>query len=299
VLVVPDAPFPTLAQRWRRVEELGFDFLFVADHFRHTSRASLPWFDGWTVLAAMALHTTSVRIGPLVGNPVLRGPAVLARAAAAIDHLSTGRLELGLGKGVEEFDHLATGTPMWSPRERAARFREYVQVVDGVLRGWQTPFGFDGRYYRTHDSSVAPAPVQRPRPPLTVGGQSPTVRRVAAERADCWNTFALGDVPLDHIVDTVRQHNHELDELCTQIGRNPATLRRSLALWKPLDPWDAPDAFTRIVTAFRETGITEFIVMWPPDDRLPLLEHAATTMTSLKARAAPAVSRHHAGVPAG
>jgi alkanesulfonate monooxygenase SsuD/methylene tetrahydromethanopterin reductase-like flavin-dependent oxidoreductase (luciferase family) len=282
VLVVPDAPFPTLVQRWHRVEELGFDFLFVADHFRHTSNASLPWFDGWTVLAAMAVHTTSVRIGPLVANPVLRGPAVLAKAAAAIDHLSTGRLELAIGKGVEEFDHRSTGTPVWSPRERAARFREYVQVVDGVLKGWQTPFSFDGRYYRTQDSSVAPAPPQRPRPPLTVGGQSPTVRRVAAERADCWNTFALGDASFNDIVDTVRRHNNELDELCTELGRPAATLRRSLVLWRPLDPWETPDAFTRIVTAFRETGITEFIVMWPANDRLPLLERAATTITSLR-----------------
>jgi alkanesulfonate monooxygenase SsuD/methylene tetrahydromethanopterin reductase-like flavin-dependent oxidoreductase (luciferase family) len=119
LLVVPDAPFPTLAERWRRVEELGFDFLFVADHYRHTRNASLPWFDGWTALAAMALQTTTVRIGPLVANPILRGPAVLAKAAAALDPLSDGRLELAIGKGVEEFDHRATGTPFWSPRERA------------------------------------------------------------------------------------------------------------------------------------------------------------------------------------
>ena len=281
VLVVPDAPFPTLAERWRRVEELGFDFLFVADHYRHTANASLPWFDGWTALAAMALQTTTVRIGPLVANPILRGPAVLAKAAAAVDHLSNGRLELAIGKGVEEFDHRATGTPSWSPRERAARFREYVQIVDGGLRSWETPFSYEGRYYRTQVSSLAPAPVQRPRPPITVGGQSPTVRRVAAEHADCWNTFALGDAPFDEILDTVRHQNRALDQHCAELGREPAKLRRSLVLWKPLDPWETPDAFARIVTAFAETGIAEFIVMWPPADRLPLLESAAATMASL------------------
>jgi alkanesulfonate monooxygenase SsuD/methylene tetrahydromethanopterin reductase-like flavin-dependent oxidoreductase (luciferase family) len=282
LLVVPDAPFPTLAEQWRRVEELGFDLLFVADHYRHTRNASLPWFDGWTALAAMALQTTTVRIGPLVANPILRGPAVLAKAAAALDHLSDGRLELAIGKGVEEFDHRATGTPFWSPRERATRFREYVQVVDGVLRSWETPFSFEGRYYRTQETSLAPAPVQRPRPPITVGGQSPTVRRVAAERADCWNTFALGDVPFDEILETVRHQKLELDELCTELGREPMKLRRSLVLWKPLDPWETRDAFERIVAAFVKAGITEFIVMWPPEDRLPLLERAASTMASLK-----------------
>jgi alkanesulfonate monooxygenase SsuD/methylene tetrahydromethanopterin reductase-like flavin-dependent oxidoreductase (luciferase family) len=282
VLVVPDAPFPILAERWRRVEELGFDFLFVADHYRHTRNASLPWFDAWTVLAAMALQTSMVRIGPLVANPILRGPAVLAKAAAAIDHLSNGRLDLAIGKGVEEFDHRATGTPYWSVVERTARFREYVQVVDGILRSWETPFSFEGRYYRTQESSLAPAPLQRPRPPITVGGQSPTVRRVAAERADCWNTYALGDVPFNETLKTVRHQNRELDELSAEFGRQPGTLRRSLVLWKPLDPWETLDGLERIVAAFSEAGITEFILMWPPEDRLRLLEPAASMMASLK-----------------
>jgi alkanesulfonate monooxygenase SsuD/methylene tetrahydromethanopterin reductase-like flavin-dependent oxidoreductase (luciferase family) len=283
VLVVPDAPFPTLAERWQRVEELGFDFLFVADHYRHTRNPSLPWFDGWTVLAGMALQTNTVRIGPLVANPILRGPAVLAKAAAAVDHFSNGRLELAIGKGVEEFDHRATGTPYWSVAERTARFREYVEAVDGVLRSWEAPFTFEGSYYSTHETLLAPAPVQRPRPPITVGGQSPTVRRVAAERADCWNTFALGAVPLDEIVETVRAQNRELDEQCVELGRDPATLRRSLVCWKPLDPWETPDAFKSIVASFRDVGISEFNVMWPPDERLPLLEKAAATIASLRA----------------
>jgi len=282
VLVVPDAPFQTLAERWRRVEELGFDFLFVADHYRHTRSASLPWFDGWTALAAMALQTSTVRIGPLGANPILREPAVVAKTAAAVDDLSNGRLELAIGKGVEEFDHRATGMPYWSPAERTARFREYVEVVDGVLRSWETPFTFEGRFYSTYQTSLAPAPVQRPLPPITVGGQSPTVRRVAAERADCWNTFALGDVPFAEILATVRNQNHELDARCAELGREPAGLRRSLVLWKPLDPWETPHAFERIVTAFREAGIAEFIVMWPPEDRFRLLERAATTVASLR-----------------
>ncbi len=283
VLDVPDAEFPTLVERWRRVEELGFDFLFVADHYRHTRAASLPWFDGWTALAAMALETNTVRIGPLVANSILRPPAVVAKAAVAVDQLSNGRLELALGKGVEEFDHLAVGEPYWSPAERSARFREYVEIVHGLLRSWRDPFSFEGRYYRTYEATVAPGPVQRPQPPITVGGQSPSVRRIAAERADCWNTFALGAVPLDEIVETVRAQNRELDEQCVALDRDPATLRRSLVCWKPLDPWETPDAFERIVASFRDVGISEFNVMWPPDERLPLLEKAAATIVSLRA----------------
>jgi alkanesulfonate monooxygenase SsuD/methylene tetrahydromethanopterin reductase-like flavin-dependent oxidoreductase (luciferase family) len=283
VLDVPDAEFPRLVERWRRVEELGFDFLFVADHYRHTRAAAHSWFDGWTALAAMALETKTVRIGPLVANPVLRGPAVLANAAVAVDHLSNGRLELAIGKGVEEFDHMAVGEPYWTPAERSARFREYVEIVHGLLTSWQTPFSFEGRYYRTYETTVAPGPVQRPQPPITVGGQSPSVRRFAAERADCWNTFALGAVPLDEIIETVRAQNRELDEQCAKLDRDPTTLRRSLVCWKPLDPWETPDAFKTIVASFRDAGISEFNVMWPPDERLPLLEKAAATIASLRA----------------
>jgi alkanesulfonate monooxygenase SsuD/methylene tetrahydromethanopterin reductase-like flavin-dependent oxidoreductase (luciferase family) len=282
VLDVPDAEFPTLVERWRRVEELGFDFLFVADHYRHTRAASLAWFDGWTTLTAMALETKTVRIGPLVANPVLRAPAVMAKAAVAVDHLSNGRLELAIGKGVEESDHMAVGEPYWDAAERSARFREYVEVVRGVLRSSQTPFTFEGRYYRTYEVTVAPGPVQRPQPPITVGGRSPSARRIAAERADCWNTFALGPVPFDEIVETVRAQNRELDEQCGTLGRDPATLRRSLVCWKPLDPWETPDAFERIVVTFRDAGISEFNVMWPGDERLPLLEKAAAAIPSLR-----------------
>jgi alkanesulfonate monooxygenase SsuD/methylene tetrahydromethanopterin reductase-like flavin-dependent oxidoreductase (luciferase family) len=140
-----------------------------------------------------------------------------------------------------------------------------VEIVDGALRSWETPFSFEGRYHRAQDVALAPAPVQRPRPPITVGGRSPTARRVAAERADCWNTFGLTPTPVEEIVEATRRHNHELDELCAELSRDPAHLRRSLVMWSPLEPWAGADAFERIVASFREAGISEFIVMWPSD----------------------------------
>jgi alkanesulfonate monooxygenase SsuD/methylene tetrahydromethanopterin reductase-like flavin-dependent oxidoreductase (luciferase family) len=282
VLVLQDADFSILRERWRCVEELGFDYLFVADHARHTRERSNAWFDGWTTLAAMALETSTIRIGPLVANPILRPPTVLAKAAATVDHLSRGRLELGIGQGVERFDHEETGTAYWSPGERAARFREYVEIVDGALRSWEAPFSFEGGHYVAHDVTLAPAPMQRPRPPITVGGRSPTVLRVAAERADCWNTFGLTPTPTQEIVETTRRQNRELDERCAALGRNPAELRRSLVMWAPLDPWADPGAFERIVESFRNAGISEFIVMWPPEDKAPLLERVAATIAPLR-----------------
>src|SRR5919107_3243021 len=128
--VPQDAPFPALVERWHRVEELGFDHLWVADHSADTRtdhsgdyrNLDGTGFDGGTVLAIMAKETTRIRIGTLVSNPVLRPPALLAKEALTVDHLSGGRLELGIGTGIEPLDHAAVGLDYWSPGERVARF---------------------------------------------------------------------------------------------------------------------------------------------------------------------------------
>jgi alkanesulfonate monooxygenase SsuD/methylene tetrahydromethanopterin reductase-like flavin-dependent oxidoreductase (luciferase family) len=283
--VPQDAPFATLIERWQQAEELGFDHLWVADHSADTRtdhsggyrNLDGTWFDGWTVLAVMAKETTRIRIGTLVSNPVLRPPALLAKEALTIDHLSEGRLELGIGTGIEPLDHATMGLDYWSPQERVARFSEYVEVVDGLLRSPSRAYAFEGRYYRTREAAMGPPPVQRPRPPITVGGQSPAVLRVAAERADCWNTAGPLGVGMDEILETTHRQNERLDELCVAFGREPNELRRSLFMVGALDAWASPDAVEQIVKRFGgEIGIGEFVLFWPPDERLDLFEHAAT-----------------------
>ena len=282
--VPQDRPIVTLIERWRRVEDLGFDHLWVADHWADTRtdpsggyrNIDGTWFDGWTVLAVMAKETTRIRIGTLVSNPVLRPPALLAKEALTIDHLSGGRLELGIGTGIEPLDHAAMGLDYWSPQERVARFSEYVEVVDGLLRSPSRAYAFEGRYYRTREAAMGPPPVQRPRPPITVGGQSRTVLRVAAERADCWNTAGPLGVGMDEILETTRQQNDRLDEMCVTFGREPTELRRSLFMVGALDAWASAEAVDQIVKRFGEIGMNEFVLFWPPDERLDLFEHVAT-----------------------
>jgi alkanesulfonate monooxygenase SsuD/methylene tetrahydromethanopterin reductase-like flavin-dependent oxidoreductase (luciferase family) len=276
VLVLPDAPFPELAERWRRAEEVGFDDLYVADHSRDYRNLTGRWFDGWTVLAAMAKATTRIRIGTLVTNPILRPPALVAKEAATVDHLSGGRLELGIGTGIAPFDHATMGIEYWSPAERASRFREYVEVVDGLLCSSGEPYSFEGRHYRTDEVSLVPAPVQLPRPPITVGGQSPTVLRVAAERADCWNTHGPFGLDVEQILERTRRQNRELDEMCAAGCRDPAEVRRSLLLFEALDAWASPDALERIVARFREVGVGEFVVFWPEPQQMASFERATT-----------------------
>lgn len=110
IMVYPDAPAATLAKRFRWAEALGFDPLFIPDHIGDLRDLGGHWFEGWSVLAAAATQTEQIRIGPLVSNPILRPPALLAKQAMAIDHLPVARLELGIGAGIFAFDHDAVGT---------------------------------------------------------------------------------------------------------------------------------------------------------------------------------------------
>ncbi len=275
VLDLPDAPLPTLTVRWRLVEELGFDFLWLPDHTADYRKLDGPWFDGWTTLAAMALSTHRIRVGTLVSNPILRHPVMLARQAAAVDHLSGGRLELGIGTGIAGFDHDALGSTYWLPRERAERFAEYVAVVEGLLGSGGRPFSFAGSHYATRDVRVLPEPLQAPRLPITVGGQSPTVLRVAAARADCWNTHGPFGASVEEILAVTRRQSALVDELCANAGREPSSLRRSLLLFDALDAWASPGALTRIVERFSAIGVREYVLFWPGDDRRAELERVA------------------------
>lgn len=208
--VLQDAPFPALCERWKRAEDLGFDAIYLADHTGDFRNLDGHWFEAWTTLAAMATVTTRVRIGPLVANPVLRPPAVVAKAAVTVDHLSGGRLDIGVGTGIAGFDHDAVGVAYWELRERLTRFTEYVEALDGLLRNRDRSFQRSGSHVQTSHAPCAPAPVQKPRPPVVLGGQSRSVRRLAARLADGWNTHGGFGLSYDKIVDDTGTQNLSL-----------------------------------------------------------------------------------------
>jgi alkanesulfonate monooxygenase SsuD/methylene tetrahydromethanopterin reductase-like flavin-dependent oxidoreductase (luciferase family) len=132
VMIFPDSTISDLISRMRHAEALGFDQLFLPDHTGDLRGLAGPWHDTWILLAVAATITHRIRIGTLVANPILRPPTATAKQAMTIDHLSNGRLDLGLGAGIFAFDHQATGTPAWPARERMQRFDEYTQIVDGI-----------------------------------------------------------------------------------------------------------------------------------------------------------------------
>lgn len=273
-LVTPQlVPWPAMVERWRIAEDLGFDSAWTVDHFVNPVRHDGRWFEGWTMLAALATRTARLRLGVLVTSIAYRNPAVLAKEALTVDHISGGRLELGLGAGGQPQDHTMTGSEPWLPGERVARFREFVAVVDALLRAEDEPVTYEGRHYRVREALMRPGPVQRPRPPLTIGAGGPRMLKVVAAYADTWNTSVTvgmgrraSDLSPNEAQENIRRRNAMLDDACAAIGRDPGGVRRSLLAGggsSPENPWASVEAFQEFVGRYREAGVDEFLFYYP------------------------------------
>ena len=262
-------PYATLAERCRYYEALGFDSLWDCDHFNRPSDPSVPYLEGWTLLAALAAGTTRIRVGVLVSSNTFRHPALLAQQAITVDHISQGRLELGLGAGWFKDEHEQFGIPFEDPPVRVDRFREAIEVVDSLLRGPVTTY--NGRYYQLRDARLRPRPVQTPRPPLTLGAHRPRMLRTCARFADRWNSYGT--------VEEMADRSRLLDEACSEIGRDPATIIRSLYGWASRlvslglpDPWSSLDAFSEVVGRYAEVGVNEFLLDEPRPEQFRTVE---------------------------
>ncbi|HWD25415.1 MAG TPA: LLM class F420-dependent oxidoreductase [Acidimicrobiales bacterium] len=185
------ASYDTLLEVALEAERCGFDAFFRSDHFLHMGPMSgLPGpTDAWVTLGAIARETTRIRLGTLMTAGTFRLPGPLAIAVAQVDAMSGGRIELGIGTGWFANEHAAYGIPFPSVAERFDRFEEQLQIITGL---WKTPLGetfsFKGEYYELVDSPALPKPVQRPHPPILIGGfglnKTP---RLAARYADEFN----------------------------------------------------------------------------------------------------------------
>lgn len=261
-------PWQTTVERWRLFEALGFDSIWDCDHFQQPSRPNGPYFEGWTLLAALAAQTSRIRVGVLVSCNTFRHPALLAKEAVTVDHISDGRLELGIGAGWYVPEHEAFGLDFPAVPELVERFREAVAIIDLLMR--QDVTSYSGRYYQLQDAPFRPGPIQKPRPPLTLGAHGPRMLRIVAESADRWNSHGS--------VEEIGRRNAILDEHCADIGRDPTSIIRSLYGWStllPVDPWQSVDAFDQVVGSYREVGIDEFIIDAPREDQLGMLERVA------------------------
>jgi probable F420-dependent oxidoreductase len=221
--------FKTIAEYARRAEALGFDSLWVSDHVSLSiekyggPKGEFFAYEPLTTLAAVAGVTTSARLGTLVLCEALRPASVLAKALATLDRLCGGRLDIGIGAGWYAPDYEAVGLAVPSPGERLDRLREALAVLDALLPGG--PATLDGKAHRVREATNLPPAEQSPRPPLFVGGKGDRLLRLAAEMADGWNTCWVWTT------DDYRNRLEVLTRACEDVGRDPASVHRTLGLY--------------------------------------------------------------------
>jgi F420-dependent oxidoreductase-like protein len=226
--------------RWQRMaqaaEDLGFAGLYRSDHFTNANPPDQDSLELWISLAWLASHTRRIEFGPLVSPVSFRHPVITARMAAAVDDLSGGRLQLGLGAGWQTREHANYGFDLLDVPSRMARFEEGVEVVTRLLRS-DTPVSYSGMFYRLNEAILLPRPQRPGGPPMMIGGGRlvlPLVARYAQE----WNvTFKTPE--------RFAALNAKLDEVLAQQGRPAAEVRRSI-MTRPIYARDAAALQTRV-----------------------------------------------------
>ena len=225
-------PWPEYVAMARAAEEVGFDSLFVGDHYlyRGDGRPERGPWKAWTLLSALAAATERVKLAPLVACTAFHNPAVLAKMAATVDEVSGGRLVLGLGAGWNEAEFRAFGIPF---DHRASRFEEAFGIIRRLLSGERVTS--EGRFYRVEDAVLLPRPSRRP--PLMLGSEGERMLRIALPHVDAWNSWTAwyGNTP-----EGFASLNAKITALVEQAGRDPREIARSACALVVVDRY-APD----------------------------------------------------------
>lgn len=220
----------------RACDRLGFDSVWAVDHFFGVPDGSQPLFEGWTLLTATAAVTERVRLGHLVLCVSYRHPAVLAKMAATLDHVSNGRFILGMGAGWHQQEYQAYGIPF---PPIGTRLRELDEALAIVAKMWtEDPATYFGEAFHIEDAYCRPRPLQSPHPPILVGGTGERVLlRIVAEHADIWNNLGMAHRQIPHKLDVLRRHcdarKRDFDSIeisqqtVAAIGENEAEARRA------------------------------------------------------------------------
>ena len=243
---------------WQEADELpAIEHAWLFDHFAPiNSDVNGPCLEGWTLLAAYAAQTRRLRLGLMVGGNTYRHPTVLAKTAATVDVISGGRLDLGLGAGWNEYEHSSMGIPLYAPGERIRRLGEACEIIRRLFT--EPTVDFEGRYYQLREARCEPKPVQRPGPPLVIGGSGEQLTlRVAAQYADIWNFTGPS-------VETFRHKVRVLHDHCAAVGRDPAAIQLSVQL--RVDTDDLPGA-VETLKGFVDAGATHLVIYLSPPYR--------------------------------
>jgi alkanesulfonate monooxygenase SsuD/methylene tetrahydromethanopterin reductase-like flavin-dependent oxidoreductase (luciferase family) len=252
----------------QRLERLGYHHLWVYDHLTWQRYRDRPWHATYPWLAGLAAATTRIRLGTMVSNLNIRHPAVLAKDAMTIDHISDGRVTIGLGAGGTGFDATVLGQPELSSRQRADRLAEAAEVLDGLLRGSLASYA--GEHYEVHEARVLPGCVQRPRLPLAIAAGGPRTLRAAAAFGDAWITYGdttYEDRSAEGTERVVARQAALLEEHCARLGRDPGTIDRIYLIGNTeAKPLASLQAFEEFVGRYAELGFTDVVFHMPRAD---------------------------------
>lgn len=285
----PSQPFADVLELSRHVERTGWDGMWYADHFMpNAADTTAPWPEAWMTLAALGAQVPRLRFGTLVAGNTYRHPAVLAKMAATLDHITGGRVVLGLGSGWQENEHQQYGIPFYTVNERLERLDEACTVIKSLFT--ESKASFDGRFYQLKDASLEPKPVQSPLPLLIGGGGEKVTLKITARHANEWNVW--GDPQ-------ILQHKMAiLDRHCADLGRNPKEIQRSAValLFMSDDPAylkkmraaqpqmphliGTVDEIKALVQRYQDIGVDELIVpdftLGPMDQKVATLDRFIT-----------------------
>ena len=258
VVMLPADPWPQAQARAQHLERLGFAHLWTYDHLSWRRFRDGPWFGAIPWLTGMAAATTRIRLGTLVASPNFRHPVTFAKDALTLDHISAGRLTLGIGAGGIGFDATVFGDEVLTPRERADRLADFLEVLDGLL---STPtYSSENHRYPVVAAQNIPAPVQQPRIPFLVAAAGPRTLGLAARFGQGWVTFGREtDENLADLEDGLMKQAVILDEQCERLGRDPADLDRVLLSSHRLDM----STVEQLLGICCRVGMTDLIVHDP------------------------------------
>jgi alkanesulfonate monooxygenase SsuD/methylene tetrahydromethanopterin reductase-like flavin-dependent oxidoreductase (luciferase family) len=269
--------FSAVLDHARAAERLGYDSVWIPDHLRVVAvPPGSPCYEAWTVLTGVLLGTERVLGGPMVACEAFRNPAWLANAAATLDHMSDGRLILGIGAGWYEGEYRAYGYPWASGAERVERLGEALEIITRFWNG--SGEGFEGRFYRAEGTADSPRPLQQPHPPIWVGGQGPKLLRLVARYGDAWNAPVLSPEQVAERVEVLRKLCESEDRPMVEVTyegpvwidqdgeRIRARLERNAAAENPTQRTYArtaiagtpPDVVTRI-REYVDAGVTHVV----------------------------------------
>lgn len=280
----PAQSFTDVLTLAKHVERTGWDGFWYADHFMPNAEdTSAPWPEAWVTLSAIGALVPRLQLGTLVAGNTYRHPAVLAKMAATLDHITNGRVTLGLGSGWQENEHAQYGLEFYDVGERLARLDEACAVIKMLFS--EPHSNFAGKHYQLNNASLEPKPVQQPLPLLIGGGGEKVTLKITAKYADAWNVW--GDPGI------LAAKGAILDQHCQDLGRDPKSIHRTaVALLfmsedqsyldkmrqaKLAQPHiiGTPDEVREVVAQYAAAGVSELIV---PDFTLGAMDDKIATL---------------------